>query len=80
MDNLIAALAKEPTKYDTTRFFVHGCSMGSAFTVWQGPCLHSKAPASVSAFATHSTGLKVKVGERVSQWVMSECLPAWVGE
>jgi hypothetical protein len=60
MDNVIAALAKESDTFDTTKFFIHGCSMGSAFTVWQGPCLHSKNPDSVSAFATHSTGYKIK--------------------
>jgi hypothetical protein len=60
IDNVIAELNKEPDVYDTSRFFVTGCSMGSAFTVWQGPCLHSKAPNNVSAFSTHSTGLKIK--------------------
>jgi hypothetical protein len=60
IDNVIAELNKQPDIYDTSRFFVHGCSMGSAFTVWQGPCLHSKAPSNVTAFATHSTGLKIK--------------------
>lgn len=60
MDALIAELDKQPTVYDTSKFFVTGCSMGSAFTVWQGPCLHSKNPTHVTAFASHSTGLKIK--------------------
>lgn len=58
MKNLIAKLDEESDTYDTSRFFVTGCSMGSAFTVWQGPCLH--ASHNVTAMATHSTGLKVK--------------------
>lgn len=58
MANLIAELNKQPDLYDTSRLFVTGCSMGSAFTVWQGPCLH--ASHNISAMSTHSTGLKIK--------------------
>lgn len=34
--------------------------MGSAFTVWQAPCQHAKAPEKVTAFGSHSTGYKLK--------------------
>lgn len=60
MSNLIAKLNEEPDVYDTSRFFITGCSMGSAFTVWQAPCLHASDPSSFTAFSTHSTGLKIK--------------------
>eukprot|EP00591_Stephanopyxis_turris_P003524 CAMPEP_0195520600 /NCGR_PEP_ID=MMETSP0794_2-20130614/17241_1 /TAXON_ID=515487 /ORGANISM="Stephanopyxis turris, Strain CCMP 815" /LENGTH=356 /DNA_ID=CAMNT_0040649989 /DNA_START=66 /DNA_END=1136 /DNA_ORIENTATION=+ len=60
MKNLVAQLAKEPEQFDTSRFFVTGCSMGSAFTIWQSPCLHQLDNVNVSAFSSHSTGLKKK--------------------
>jgi len=46
--------------FDTERIFITGCSMGSAFTVWMSQCLHEKMPSRVTAFASQSTGLKVK--------------------
>merc|ERR1719189_2998764 len=46
-------------QFDTSRIFTSGCSLGSAFSQFAGVCL-KKAGFGVSAFATHSTGLKVK--------------------
>lgn len=37
-----------------------GCSMGSAFSEYISSCQKTADPASISAFATHSTGLKKK--------------------
>ena len=34
--------------------------MGSAYTIWVAQCYHAKYPAATSAFASQSTGLKVK--------------------
>merc|ERR1719482_1523452 len=50
-------------KYDLQRVFTSGCSMGSAFSEYAGLCLDLNAKElgiSITAFATHSTGLKVK--------------------
>ena len=74
MKNLVAQLAKEPEQFDTSRFFVTGCSMGSAFTIWQSPCLHQLDNVNVSAFSSHSTGLKKKV--RAAR-VLAECFVCW---
>lgn len=46
--------------FDTDRIFFAGCSMGSAYTVWLAQCYHELRPTAVTAFATQSTGLKVK--------------------
>merc|ERR1712195_449648 len=50
----------ESGKYDTKRVFTSGCSMGSAFSGYMGNCLKQWDPTQISAFATHSTGLKYK--------------------
>lgn len=60
MNAIYAKMAEEPNRYDLSRTFIHGCSEGSAFTQWHGVCRHLAAPENVTAFATHSTGLKVK--------------------
>merc|ERR1712125_223488 len=60
MKNALAYLAKTPETYDTARVFTSGCSMGSAFSGYIGNCLKQWDPQQISAFATHSTGLKVK--------------------
>lgn len=60
MKNALAYLAKSPETYDTTRVFTSGCSMGSAFSGYMGNCLKKWEPQNISAFATHSTGLKKK--------------------
>lgn len=60
MKAALAHLAKSPEKYDTTRVFTSGCSMGSAFSGYIANCLKQWEPQHISAFATHSTGLKVK--------------------
>jgi hypothetical protein len=51
--------------FDMNRLFFTGCSMGSAYTVWVAQCVHQQMPAAVTAFASQSTGLKVK-GVRVT--------------
>jgi hypothetical protein len=60
MKNALAHLAKSPETYDTSRVFTSGCSMGSAFSGYIGNCLKKWEPQQISAFATHSTGLKQK--------------------
>jgi len=60
LKNAIAHFAASPQKYDTSRVFTSGCSMGSAFSGYAGNCLKQSMPQNISAFATHSTGLKVK--------------------
>lgn len=53
-------LNSQSDKYDTSRIFFTGCSMGSAFTSYISSCWKKSHPNDLSAFATHSTGLKVK--------------------
>lgn len=53
-------LGAEPQIYDTSRLFFAGCSMGSQFALYISICMKEQSPESVSAFATHSSGLKVK--------------------
>jgi hypothetical protein len=60
MKNALAYLAKSPETYDVNRVFTSGCSMGSAFSGYIGNCLKHWNPQQISAFATHSTGLKKK--------------------
>jgi len=60
MKNALALLEKSPETYDTSRVFTSGCSMGSAFSGYISNCLKHWNPQQISAFATHSTGLKKK--------------------
>merc|ERR1719453_788137 len=60
MKNALEYLAKSPKIYDASRVFTSGCSMGSAFSGYMGNCLKKWDPQQISAFATHSTGLKYK--------------------
>lgn len=46
--------------YNTSRLYTSGCSMGSAFSGYASTCLSKLYPGSITAFATHSTGLKIK--------------------
>jgi len=61
MKNVVKVLEERPELYDTSRMFPFGCSMGSAFSEWVGVCMHQwYDDERVTAFATHSTGLKIK--------------------
>jgi hypothetical protein len=60
MKNALAYLAKSPEIYNVSQVFTSGCSMGSAFSGYMGNCLKKWEPKQISAFATHSTGLKKK--------------------
>merc|ERR1719498_1110233 len=60
MKNVVAELAKDGNTFDTSRIFTSGCSMGSAFSEYISSCIKEDTPDAISAFATHSTGLKVK--------------------
>merc|ERR1712048_749435 len=60
MQAMINHLAKSPGIYDTKRLHTSGCSMGSAFSGYIAQCLKHQDPTQISAFATHSTGLKYK--------------------
>lgn len=73
MQAMVAHLGKSSSVYDTNRLFTSGCSMGSAFSGYISNCLRNENPAQISAFATHSTGLKYKGdGNRLpSNW--GEC-------
>lgn len=57
---IIDELQRQPRVYDLTRLFFAGCSMGSHFTMYVSNCIKQEYPKSVSAFATHSSGLKVR--------------------
>lgn len=71
--SILGHLKKSPEKYDLTKLFTSGCSMGSAFSGYSANCLKHWDPDQISAFATHSTGLKMKGdGNRLpSNW--GEC-------
>jgi poly(3-hydroxybutyrate) depolymerase len=49
-------------RFDTSRVFFSGCSDGSGFSIYASTCTKQDAHTAhtVSAFATHSTGLKIK--------------------
>lgn len=57
---LLERFDQEPAIYDTSRLFFAGCSMGSHFSMYVSTCIKQKYPQRVSAFATHSSGLKIK--------------------
>ena len=67
INNAIATLSKArhpdgSAVYDTSRVFSSGCSMGSAFSIFISNCLYGSLPKGhITAFATHSTGIKKKV-------------------
>jgi len=47
--------------YDPSKIFTSGCEMGSAFSFYSATCLTKMFdPSVISAFATHSTGYKIK--------------------
>jgi len=60
MQAMLNHLKQSPETYDTNRLFTSGCSMGSAFSGYISNCLRNENPQQISAFATHSTGLKYK--------------------
>ena len=58
---LAALSAYDDTRtFNTSAVFITGCSMGSAMAMWIAQCLHREMPVHVSAFASQSTGLKIK--------------------
>ena len=50
----------QPETFDLSKSFITGASEGAAFTQWQSVCRFESTPENYTAFATHSTGLKVK--------------------
>ena len=61
MKNVVETLDEQPEVFDTSKLFTFGCSMGSGFSEWIAVCMHSwYEQGRVPAFATHSTGLKIK--------------------
>ena len=60
IEAIISHLAKDSATYDTSRLFTSGCSMGSAFSIYTSQCIEHNHKGSITAFATHSTGLKIK--------------------
>lgn len=58
--NVLRHLGQFPDKYDTSRLFTSGCSMGSAFSGYISNCLKTWDKRQISAFAMHSSGLKQK--------------------
>jgi len=59
--NALAQLA-QLGRFDTSRIFFSGCSQGSGFSIYTSTCTKQDARTAhaISAFATHSTGLKIK--------------------
>lgn len=53
-------MKRYPEFFLAEQLFLHGCSSGASATLWQAVCLNLKYPGRISAFATHSTGLKIK--------------------
>jgi len=71
--SILNHLKQSPEIYDAQKLFTSGCSMGSAFSGYSANCLKHWDSQQISAFATHSTGLKYKGdGNRLpSNW--GEC-------
>ena len=74
MDAVIEELAKQPEVYDVSRLFMSGCSMGSAFSSFAAICNHQKHR-SITAWATHSTGISINGLPALPQVPSSE--PFW---
>jgi len=55
---VVAMLKQEPERYDMTRLFVHGCSMGACFSSYSAQCLHETEGASLTAWSVTGSGLK----------------------
>ena len=73
IEALLAELQKQPQAYDTSRLYIHGCSMGAAFSSFSAACVHeSRWGAALKAWSVTGTGLKVH-GDGVH-------LPGGVGE
>lgn len=60
LQNIYAMLEGNKEVYDTSRLFTSGCSMGSAMSIYSATCTSKMEEYGISAFATHSTGLKTK--------------------
>jgi len=60
MKNVVKVLEEQPM-IDTTRLYPFGCSLGSGFSSWTAVCMNEwYDDGRVTAFGTHSTGLKIK--------------------
>mmetsp|Transcript_31135 Transcript_31135/g.70967 ORF Transcript_31135/g.70967 Transcript_31135/m.70967 type:complete len:304 (+) Transcript_31135:59-970(+) len=59
-NEILKSLSAHPEHYDVNRLYFSGCSMGAGMSQYLGVCTKKSAPSAVSAFATHSTGLKIK--------------------
>ena len=55
-----------------------GCSAGAAMAFWQASCLHERLGSVITAFHTHSTGLKLK-GDRLKCVADTVCRPPFYG-
>merc|ERR1719273_565633 len=61
MKNVVKVLEEQSEKFDTSRLYPFGCSLGSAFSEWTAVCMHQwYDDERVTTFGTHSTGLKIK--------------------
>ena len=61
LNNLLKELEAHDQLFDANRVYTAGCSMGSAFSEYSSTCMHQwYGSKRISAFATHSTGLKIK--------------------
>lgn len=59
MINVLDQLLDFPYLFDSERIYTYGCT-GASMSFWQAVCLELRHATSISSFATHSTGLKVK--------------------
>lgn len=74
MVDLIEQLKKERDVYDVSRIFIHGCSLGSAFSSYSASCVHEKYGDAISAWGLQSTGLKTPESRDVH--LPGACLPS----
>jgi len=81
---VIAALGQHPERYDTTRLFAHGCSMGAAFSSYSSQCLHEAYAGALTAWSVTSTGMKSDGDGIVMPGDPAECagcyFPFWPGD
>lgn len=81
---VVSALQEQPTLYDTSRLFIHGCSMGAMFSSYSAQCLHESYGGSLTAWSVTSSGLKSYGDGTVMPGDPAECpgcyFPFWPGD
>ena len=81
---VVASLQRQPELYDSSRLFIHGCSMGAMFSSYSAQCLHEAYGGALTAWSVTGSGLKSYGDGTVLPGDPAECpgcyFPFWPGD